>query len=333
MSFASKLRAPLVAGLALLSLSAAATSDRTFTFRYTARIAAPPAGQPLDLFLPLPPQNEAQEIVALKVEGPIKGLEATEPRFGNRYWHGHLDSSDGTPIEMAVVATVKRKTVKGPLGEPGPDEYTAEEKARLQKFLAPDEKVPLKGGPIDKIDAELTAKLGAKAADPAVAARAIYDYVVDHMEYKKVGTGWGNGDTFWACSAKYGNCTDFHALFLSLARRRGIPARFEMGFPLPLEMKDGKIPGYHCWVEFWLPGRGWVPVDASEAWKHPEQRELLFGGQPPDRVQLSEGRDLNLSGMHGPPLNYFIYPHLEVAGEPSKLVAWELTFHELKPAL
>ena len=315
----------------LFSSFPALGSERTFQLRYTAKIAAPPKGEPLDLFLPLPAQTDAQEVISLKVEGPLQGVLGTEPRFGNRFWHGHADGTRGGPIEMAVVATVRRKTVRGPLGQPGPSEYTAEEKARLAKFLLPDQRVPLKGGPIDKIDAELQAKLGTKASDPAVLARAIYDYVVDNMEYKKVGTGWGNGDTFWACSAKYGNCTDFHALFLSLARRRGIPARFEMGFPLPGEMKSGNVPGYHCWVEFWLPGRGWVPIDASEARKHPDQRDAFFGGQPADRVQLSEGRDLLLPGMKGEPLNYFIYPYLEVAGAPSKLVAWELRFDELRP--
>jgi transglutaminase-like putative cysteine protease len=78
---------------------------------------------------------------------------------------------------------------------------------------------------------------------PAERARAIYDWVVENVEYKKVGTGWGNGDTFWACSERYGNCTDFHALFISLARTEGIPARFEMGFPVPDSRPSGEIGG------------------------------------------------------------------------------------------
>jgi transglutaminase-like putative cysteine protease len=269
-------------------------------------------------------------VVSAKVEGPIKGIEGSEPRFGNRFWHGRVEESDGKPIELTLVATVRRRAMQGPIGKPGPDEYTADEKTRLAKYLAPDNRVPLKGGPIDKIDAELTQKLGDKANDPGAAAKAIYDYVVDNMEYKKVGTGWGNGDTFWACSAKYGNCTDFHALFLSLARRRGIPGRFEMGFPVPADAKSGKVGGYHCWVEFWLPGRGWVPIDASEARKNPAQRAALFGGQPPDRVQLSEGRDLTLAGMKSEPLNYFVYPHVEVAGTAQKPLSWEFTYEEAK---
>jgi transglutaminase-like putative cysteine protease len=148
-------------------------------------------------------------------------------------------------------------------------------------------------------------------------ARAIYDWVVDNVEYKKVGTGWGNGDTFWACSERYGNCTDFHALFVSLARTEGIPARFEIGFPVPMDRESGDIGGYHCWVQFYLPGRGWIPIDASEAAKHPEQREALFGGHPADRILLTTGRDLVLSQVSATePLNYFVYPYVEVDGKP-----------------
>ena len=39
-------------------------------------------------------------------------------------------------------------------------------------------------------------------------ARAIYDHVVDHMDYNKTTPGWGNGDTLRACDVGKGNCTD-----------------------------------------------------------------------------------------------------------------------------
>jgi len=173
--------------------------------------------------------------------------------------------------------------------------------------------VPISGEPIETIVAEVAERAGVDA-DLLTVARATYDYVVDTMEYKKVGTGWGNGDTYWACSERYGNCTDFHALFNSLARARGIPARFSIGFPIPQDKQAGEVKGYHCWVDFYLPGIGWVPIDASEAKKHPEKRELFFGTHPPDRIQFTSGRDLEL-GQGSAPLNYLIYPHIEVKGE------------------
>lgn len=289
-----------------------------------------PAGEPVDVFVPIPQDDAAQQLLKWEIDQPhMTGGLAAEPAYGNRFWHGHLDKSDGRPLEISLSATVRRKVVKGPLGAPDTQAYSKEELEKLGRFLKADARVPLEGGPLDGIDKELGLKLGDKQADKQAVARAIYDYVVDNMEYKKVGTGWGNGDTFWACSAKYGNCTDFHALFLSLARRRGIPSKFEMGFPIPDDKPSGQIGGYHCWVNFDLPGRGWVPIDASEARKHPESRELLFGTQPADRVKLSEGRDLQLGeGHRDGPLNYFVYPYVEVSGKKFAQVAWRLDYAE-----
>ena len=157
--------------------------------------------------------------------------------------------------------------------------------------------------------------------------------MVDNVEYKKVGSGWGNGDTFWACSERYGNCTDFHALFISLARSEGIPARFEIGFPVPRDRAAGDIGGYHCWVQLYLPERGWVPIDASEAARHPEQRELLYGTQPTDRIHFTTGRDLVLSaGSAAMPLNYFIYPYVELGGKPWRTdLQTAFSYRELSP--
>ena len=82
--------------------------------------------------------------------------------------------------------------------------------------------------------------------------------------------------------------------------------------PAPAEMKNGSTTGYHCWSQFYLPAAGWVPIDASEAYKHPERREHFFGSQGADRIRFTTGRDLQLGpAQHSGPLNYFVYPHVE----------------------
>jgi transglutaminase-like putative cysteine protease len=309
-------------------------AERVFTVRYAATVGPVPAGQgPLDVFLPLPPSDDTQQVLSLEVHGPVKGEQATESTFGNRYWHGRIESPEGRPVEVEVVATVRREAVRGPLGVKGPRSYSEAERTRFARYLRAEKRVPIHGGPIDAIDKEIGEKLGARAQEPEAVARALYDYVVDNLEYKKVGSGWGNGDTFWACSAKYGNCTDFHALFISLARKRGIPSNFEIGFPIPTDKPAGQVQGYHCWVNFYLPGRGWVPIDASEADKHPELRETLFGSQPADRLKLSEGRDLRLGTNHrDDDLNYFVYPYAELGGKRFDRIAWRFDYVEGKQA-
>jgi transglutaminase-like putative cysteine protease len=197
--------------------------------------------------------------------------------------------------------------------------------AATAEWLRPDRLVPLDDR-IRKLAAEVTR---GRRAD-LDRARAIYDYVVDTMSYDKTGTGWGNGDIYWACDAKRGNCTDFHALFIGLARAVGIPAKFEIGLPLPATHGQGEIGGYHCWAEFYLAGYGWVPVDASEARKDPEKRSYFFGALDENRVQLTVGRDLVLAPRQaGAPLNYFIYPYVEVDGQPFGKVAKTFRYEDL----
>ncbi|MGA2740296.1 MAG: transglutaminase domain-containing protein [Bryobacteraceae bacterium] len=125
-------------------------------------------------------------------------------------------------------------------------------------------------------------------------ARAIYNHVVATVKYDKTGKGWGNGDIYYACDA---------------------PARFAIGFPLPADRGAGKIAGYHCWAEFYAKGIGWVPVDASEAAKNPAKREYFFGAHDENRVELSKARDVMLTpAQQGAPLNYFVYPYVELDG-------------------
>ncbi len=144
----------------------------------------------------------------------------------------------------------------------------------------------------------------------------IYDVIDDNLKYGKDKPGWGNGDSVWACDSKTGNCTDFHSLFMSLARSRGIPAKFEIGFLLPDKHGAGDVPGYHCWAKFRPVGKGWVPVDISEANKHPEMRDYYFGNLTEDRVAFTTGRDLTLAPKQdGGPVNFLVYPYVEVDGK------------------
>jgi transglutaminase-like putative cysteine protease len=161
-------------------------------------------------------------------------------------------------------------------------------------------------------------------------ARALYDHVVSTMFYDKSGSGWGLGDALYACDVRRGNCTDFHSLFIGVARASGIPARFVMGFPIPEGVAKGQIAGYHCWAEFYLDDHGWIPVDASEAFKHPEMRDFFFGGLDENRVQFTVGRDIPLAADENiEPLNYFIYPYVRIDGKVYSDVEYHFSFSDL----
>jgi len=303
-----------------------ATGTRSFSFEYEVIVPADvPDAETLTLFLPIAADTTGQRILEVDVEASdgVRGCFGREDRHGNRFWVAELPARRPSQTRIVVKYDVVRDVVRA--GDDAGDARSA------RAFLGADARVPVDHPILEPILEEVRA--ASPEASPADRARAIYDWVVDNVEYKKTGTGWGNGDTFWACNERYGNCTDFHSLFISLARTEGIPARFEMGFPVPLDRTGGTIAGYHCWVEFWLPNEGWVPIDASEASKHPAKRELFYGTHPADRLQLSRGRDLQLGEAHRDRrLNYFVYPYLEADGRKRDVaVETRFRYEEARP--
>jgi transglutaminase-like putative cysteine protease len=277
---------------------------REFDFTYQTTVTELTPGQTARIWLPVPPSTAHQEATLVKQEAPVKGDIGTESKYGNQILYLEAKADKDGKIPVAVTYRIKRQEVKG-------SQVKSPIKEDLELFLKPDAKVPIGGKPLT-----LIAKLDLPR-DPLQMSKTFYDVVNNHMRYSKEGTGWGQGDAVWACDSKFGNCSDFHSLFISLARSHKIPAKFEMGFPLPQKRGQGEIGGYHCWAWFLPDGKGWVPVDISEANKDPRMKEYYFGNLTEDRLVFTTGRDLTLvPKQDGPPLNFFIYPYVEVDGKP-----------------
>jgi transglutaminase-like putative cysteine protease len=294
----------------------AAPAERAFTFTYHVELTGlPKDAAKVDLWIPYPVSDEHQSIADVQVKAPGKTFLAKDKRYGNSILSLELEHPAEGPVSVDMTFHARRTEYLrhdlDPMKE-GPDRSKRAEERAARAYLAPDKLVPLS----DRVKG-IAAKVTKGKSTDIEKARAIYDYVVSTMSYDKTGTGWGNGDINWACDARRGNCTDFHAFFIGLCRASGIPARFSIGFPLPAARGAGEVAGYHCWAEFYVNGFGWIPVDASEAAKHPEKREYYFGAHDENRVQMSTGRDIVLAPKQaGEPRNYFVYPYVEVDGKP-----------------
>ncbi|MDQ3230209.1 MAG: transglutaminase domain-containing protein [Pseudobdellovibrionaceae bacterium] len=308
-------------GLSGGAVQAATDADQVIEFQYQVHIPAVKAEDlPLQVMIPLAPSNEQQTILDRSIQSDsTRAIQESEVRkeatYGNEFWAWKTDKPRREPTTVTVRYKVLRHLHSaGTWQDATKADYKVGETASMKRYLQADQRVPIEGELVTKLRKEIPKA----AVTPVQKAKAIYDYVVDTMEYKKVGTGWGNGDTYWACSQKYGNCTDFHALVTSMARAEGIPAKFSIGFPIAMDKPQGEIAGYHCWLELYLPQLGWTPLDASEAKKNLAKREYYFGNHPADRILFSVGRDLVLPGMQDKPLNFFIYPYVEKKGQSIK---------------
>jgi transglutaminase-like putative cysteine protease len=330
------LKARLSAGiLAVLLAGAAAQAElappgvRTFDVRYAATIPALPAGaKQLQMWLPYPESDAWQSIDGVIVTAPFAHSVRRDREYHNGllYLEAKNPPADGGQVTITFSVT-RREYVNRPDG-PHPPQANHEDPQLLERFRKPDKLVPLQG--------KITEVAHAATKDSHTEtekARAIYDYVTSHLHYDKSGTGWGRGDAIWACDNKRGNCTDYHSLLIGMARSVGIPAKFEIGLPIPEGQTEGTIGGYHCWAAFYLDGIGWVPVDSSEASKAPAKRDYFFGALDSNRVRLSVGRDITLDPpQQGAPLNYLVYPYVEVDGRPLDGVTQTFTFHDVDQA-
>ena len=298
--------------------------SRLFEFQYTVVIREIPASaKEAFLWIPSPPETEDQQIRRLKVVTPLQHQVVTEERYDNRAIRFELPAgTDEVQVHMTL-EVLRHERIRRPVGpsrrRPGV--------GQIERWTGPDLRVPIDG----KIREWAIETVAGNSTDLS-RARAIYDYAVSNLEYDKTGTGWGNGDIYWACDARRGNCTDFHALFIGFNRALGIPAKFEMGFPIPADRGEGEIGGYHCWAQFFLDDYGWIPVDASEANKHPDRREYFFGAHDENRLLFTVGRDLSFPGMKGAPLNFFVYPYVEVDGAIHAEVERRFAYRDLDPA-
>jgi transglutaminase-like putative cysteine protease len=302
---------------------------RTFHFTYHFTLNGVPSGaKQVRVWAPVPQTDEHQTVRVLSVKAPTETRMTQEPENSNRMMYAEIKNPAAGKTEFTLEYEVTRREFsRGDYSQlERADQKPGLVPASLQRMISPDTLIPTDG----KIK-ELAAQVTGSQTGTVAKAKAAYDYIFTTMRYDKTGSGWGRGDAVWACDSKRGNCTDFHSPFIGMLRADGIPARFDIGFPLPEGKDNGEISGYHCWAEFYASKTGWIPVDISEAWKAQQKKDYFFGSIDANRVQFSTGRDITLSpNQDGPALNYFVYPYVEVDGKPFEKLDRQFSFEEVK---
>jgi len=271
-------------------------------FEFVYRVKLPEIKGEARLWIPLAKTDAFQTVTEEKIDIPIQWEKVQDRDYGNDICVLHPQPADGgKTIELRYLVIRKEKAPYFANGE------------EATRFLRPERLVPM-----NQTFKTLAEQATAGRKGDLDRAKALYDHVLGRMRYDKAGMGWGRGDAVYACDARTGNCSDFHAYFIALARSIGIPARFAIGATIPADKNEGPIEGYHCWAEFFAAGR-WVPVDISEAWKNPQLTDYYFGHNPANRFELTKGRDLVVdpAPVTGP-INFLAYPLLEIDGKVVK---------------
>jgi hypothetical protein len=270
-----------------------------FEFHY--EVTLPEMTASAKMWIPVPQSDRFQTVDILAIEAPVEYQILKETHYGNSILYMEF-SPEHSGQQLELVYNVERQE-KNPY----------EEDSSPTKYLDASLLMPV-GSRFQTLADSI---IGSKRKGGAIMqARALYDYIIDNMRYIKAGK-YGTGDAVYACDALSGNCTEFHSLFISLARSAGIPSRFAVGASIPSDRDEGGIDGYHCWAEFYAEGKWW-PVDISEANKYTALATYYFGRHPANRIEFSRGRDLQIEpGPYSGPINFLAYPVMEIGKTPA----------------
>ena len=273
--------------------------EDSFEFRY--EVTLPEIDKTAKMWLPIPQTDDYQKIKVVSINAPVEHQILKEAYYGNSVFYVEL-SPEHSGQKVELVYEVERQ-----------EKHPYEDAASTARYLNPSLLMPVG----DRFQVLADSIIGEKHKEGTIMqARALYDYIIDNMKYIKAGT-YGTGDAVYACDALTGNCTEFHSLFISLARSAGIPSRFAVGAAIPSDRDEGGIDGYHCWAEFYAEGKWW-PVDISEANKYTALATYYFGRHPANRIEFTRGRDLQIEpGPANGPINFLAYPVMEIGNTPA----------------
>jgi len=279
------------------------------------------AGKQTKLWIPYAVSDKNQTVGDVKVSGDYAASGVyTDKVNGTPALYAQWDK-DAKSRKLTYSFVVEREEIRV-------RDLSAEEpswnKADYAEYLQ-----PTSMGPVDGEVRKLAESITKGKKTVLAKAKAIYDWTCENMYRDPATVGCGKGDVCSLLKQPGGKCTDISSVYIALARAAGVPAREVFGVRLGKKAEEDITTWQHCWVEFFLPGTGWVPVDPADVRKAMlveklelkdaktrEYRDYFWGGIDAYRFKVALGRDLVLNPPQaGAPLNTFGYPYAEVDGK------------------
>ncbi|MCJ7526360.1 MAG: transglutaminase [Candidatus Aminicenantes bacterium] len=223
----------------------------------------------LNVYLALPKDRPTQEILAIDYAQDPDGLHTDQ--WGQAA--ARFSKTDMKPQQRFISQMRVRAKIYDVMYHLFPEKVGPLKKIPVEirnSFLADDDKYRLKDPVI-----QLAVKEAVAATDnPYWIARNIFDYLRDKLFYKRIG-GWDIAPTVLQRGS--GSCSEYAFVYIAMCRAAGVPARYAGSVVVRGEDASFDFV-YHRWVEVYLPGYGWVPVDPSggdQEW--PRDQANFFG--------------------------------------------------------
>lgn len=238
-------------------------------------------------------------LVSVTPESYVKNPPSINSDLGDIYLEVPLDGLSGN-VQIEVKFRFRRFVQRFTMIDPSNVGAYDKESALYKEFTSSGKNTFIS----PEIEARAQEVVGGEQ-NPYLAARKIYDYVVDDLTYSHLPHGslgfMNTPESVFVHEHRYGDCGAQSVYFSALCRAVGIPARATGGYQLFPGME-----GQHVWAEFYLPNYGWVPVDTSVAqiYKYlPELtneekkafKDFFFGSMDPYRWTIQKDVDLSFS--------------------------------------
>jgi transglutaminase-like putative cysteine protease len=259
----------------------------------------------------LPPYQQVRHIEIT----PDDYREITD-EYGNQYAEFDLsDMPPGSTISIHIRYRVEVNELDYDLSHCEGAVPAEAEGENLDDHLRPELHIESSNGQIIDLAGELSE--GKNTVCEKI--RAFYDYVGDNLVYTHNRADWGAQAALGEMGA---DCTEYASLMIALSRASGIPARYVEGLAIPGEEAADSARTEHAWLEVYLPGSGWVPMDPTMG-RFPISRENYFARILPNHIIVTRGR--NPSTLRGG--SY--WTHIYWPGNSTEIhveeFAWNLT--------
>ena len=312
-------------GALLIFPCATMAQERSGEIELTVTIAAPDDSDDVRIWIPYPASNGEQSISRVVTSGNFtqSGIYREKETGNLALYADWVIPAKNRTITLTFDVTARELVRKDfPAVEPAlPDEI--KEYLKSTAFIPTDGRI-----------GEIAREISGDKQRISEKARAIYQWVVENTTRDPNVKGCGTGEVEKIITKRSGKCADISSVFVSLARAAGVPAREVFGLRLGKKDEEDMTGGHHCWVEFYVPGYGWVPADPADVRKIMLTDNLdlkgaqkiidyYFGAVDEYRVALARGGRgyyLNPRQKDGP-LNYFMYPYAEVNGKSLEWLA------------
>jgi transglutaminase superfamily protein len=246
------------------------------------KMKMPPSVKPcLYVWCPEPMNRYNQEIKSIHYSIP-PALTYDDADNGNRisYWNltSRLPMNGENVIELSRKIKLLRYETEYKIDPEKVGDYNRES-ALYKRYTRNEPGIEL----TDEIKACAKNIVGDEL-NPYRKAEKIFLWVLDNLKYKYPPKKRGAAEVY---QTREGDCGEYSYLFCAFCRSVGVPARFVSGLWFREKL------GFHVWAEYYLPGYGWIPADASKADSESGNYDLYyFGGLENTRFTASKGNNL-----------------------------------------